>query len=149
VGPKVQIRECLLSHLQGVRTSSKQASMTVSLWRSRAAGGPCCCTRRGRRQTGRASRSSVVRARPGRHRRWYDAVDSVNGFFFFLFANCYGWAMGLAWFITAAAQVELSRSCQLTQKSTFFFFCLLSANSMLRGTTPGATGRSESQRGPM
>jgi hypothetical protein len=106
VGPKVQIRECLLSHLQGVRASSKQASMLSP------AG-----------VQGQLEARVAVHAGDGAKREGHlevlscehVQVDIDDGtmrsillmVFFVLFANCYGWAMGLAWFITAAAQVEI------------------------------------------
>lgn len=62
-----------------------------------------------------------------------DAVDSANGSLF-CFADGYGWAMELAWFIPAAAQVELSRSRVL-----FFSFvrCVRIAYYMVQGPSRG------------
>jgi hypothetical protein len=120
VGPKVQIRECLLSHLQGVRASSKQASMLSP------AG-----------VQGQLEARVAVHAGDGAKREGHlevlscehVQVDIDDGtmrsillmVFFVLFANCYGWAMGLAWFFTAAAQVEI-----LSVDPEEYFFFLLS-----------------------
>jgi hypothetical protein len=143
VGPKVQIRECLLSHLQGVRASSKQASMLSP------AG-----------VQGQLEARVAVHAGDGAKREGHLEVLScehvqvdiddgtMRSILLMIFLSCLPIAMDGPWDLRGSSlQPHRWRSCQLTQKSTFFFFCPLSANSMLRGTTPGATGRSKSQRG--